>query len=103
MSETMLLNVVGLLGFLSFIFGVWLFRSGKRIEKKMSRDYTTKTAYAFTSPSVWGSYIGLWPFGKEHKLWERHSTRPLAVLCIIVGIICVYIFAVSVLNLPLAW
>ena len=85
MSENTLMYVLGLLGALVLVFGIWLLRAGKSIEKDISQGPVTPKVQVFNN---WGpNYI--W------ELWGPNNTRPLAYLSVVVGVILLLLFAMS--------
>ncbi len=85
MSETMLLNLLGLLGFALFIFGIWLLRKGRGIEQKARHEYGTKNAVIF------GNHFPQ----RFLELWDPHSLKPLAYFSVAAGLVLLLIFIFS--------
>lgn len=102
MPETLLSNLLFVPGLVSLSVGIWLFRSGKGIEKKMSTDYTPRWTWWFTN-SWHPAGVRPWPFGRywNIKYWDQHSTRPLAFICIASGLVFTFLSLVSIFNLPI--
>ena len=101
MSETLLLNLLCVPGLVVLGVGIWLFRSGKGIEKKMSTDYTPSWTWWFIN--LWPAGTRPWPFGRfeNRKYWDQHSTRPLAYICIASGLVLIFLSLASIFNLPI--
>lgn len=86
MTEAVLIKLLGLVGLALFAFGIWLFRKGRGIEQKARHEYGTKSAIIF------GNHF---PRSKSISGLEPHSLKPLAYLCVIVGVVFLLIFASS--------
>ncbi len=82
----MLMYILALTGTALCIFGVWLFRTGKSIEKNISQGPVTNQVRLFNN---WGPNYIL-------EIWGPNNTRPLAYLCVIVGTGLLVLFALSV-------
>ena len=91
--------------------GIWLFRSGKGIEKKLPPDSPGdivsfpdyKPGWRMWFINHWPAGTRPWPFGRfeYRRYWYQHSTRPLAHLCIFSGLVLVLLSLVSIFNIPI--
>ncbi len=86
--DGLLLVITGISGILCAISGIWLLLHGKAIERKIAKDYTTWLGFLFQNN--WTAYAS---FG----LWERHSTRPLAISLVIISVLLLVIMVQNLL------
>ena len=101
MSETLLLNLLWVPGLVVLGIGIWLFRSGTGIEKKISTDYTPRWTLWFIN--AWPAGTRPWPFGRFERAqyWEQHSTRPLAYVCTAVGVAMILLSLANIFSIPI--
>jgi len=87
----MLMNLLGVVGFVVLIFGIWLLRAGKAVENDISQGPVTRRVRLFNN----------WVPVRVWQLWEPNATRPLAYLCTTVGLIFLLLFSLHVYGISI--
>ncbi len=95
--ESYLILLLGPLGVVFAVFGIWLYRSGKKIEERVYKGAPVMPDYR--SPTKW---LGVWTYGGvqdgfPYAPWGRYSTKPLAVLSVLSGIAMLAMFTMSLI------
>ncbi|HEY4521281.1 MAG TPA: hypothetical protein VJL57_02680 [Candidatus Paceibacterota bacterium] len=106
MSETTMLNLIGVFGLVTLVFGMWLFRSGKTIEQKVPA--ADADSWLQPTPEINRTSLPFYNFQAHFEiwflqLWKANATKPLAYVCIATGILLTSIFAITVFDLPTPW
>ncbi len=96
--------LLGPLGLIIFIFGIWLFRKGKVIEQKI--PIADADSWLKPTPEINRTSLPFYNFQAHFELWflqpwKANTTKPLAYVCIATGIIFLAIFVVDVFDLKL--
>ncbi len=82
-----MMHALGLVGLFTFIFGIWLIRTGKSVEKEISQGSAIGKVRLFNN----------WAPNYMLELWGPNNTRPLAYLCVVAGLALLAIFAMSII------
>lgn len=79
MSETMMLNLIGVFGLILLVLGIWLIWIDKKILKRLSNNPTLADEILFNSRRTGG-----------------RGTKQLGLVCVATGIVLIAIFGITI-------